>query len=282
VRARPWASIGRVEHAGGVAWLKACGPVQAFEPRLAAGLSERWPDLVLDVLAADPDRGWLLAADAGIPIGEAGDLSGRWLDVLPRYAELQRGEAARAEAHLAAGVPDLRLGSLAAAFDAFVTGDLLIPPDEAAAFRALAPLVAARADELAAALAAAGIPETVQHGDLHPRSVYVDEAGRHRILDWGDASIGQPFATLLVTFQWLREGGLAAGDPTFTRLRDAYLEPWGSGLVPVFELAQRVAAISHALTWLRHLRAMGPGAFPTMDALLPDVLGRAAAAIARA
>jgi hypothetical protein len=27
-------------------WLKACAPVQAFEPRLTADLFARWPDLV--------------------------------------------------------------------------------------------------------------------------------------------------------------------------------------------------------------------------------------------
>jgi hypothetical protein len=31
---RPWATVLRVPLAGGVAWFKACAPVQAFEPRL--------------------------------------------------------------------------------------------------------------------------------------------------------------------------------------------------------------------------------------------------------
>jgi hypothetical protein len=35
---RPWATVLRVPLAGGRAcWFKACGPVQAFEPRLTAG-----------------------------------------------------------------------------------------------------------------------------------------------------------------------------------------------------------------------------------------------------
>ena len=33
-RARPWATVLRVPLADGVAWFKACAPVQAFEPRL--------------------------------------------------------------------------------------------------------------------------------------------------------------------------------------------------------------------------------------------------------
>jgi len=33
---RPWATVLRVPLADGVAWFKACGPVQAFEPGLTA------------------------------------------------------------------------------------------------------------------------------------------------------------------------------------------------------------------------------------------------------
>ena len=43
---RPWATVLRVPIAGGVAWFKACAPVQAFEPRLSAELYSRWPDRV--------------------------------------------------------------------------------------------------------------------------------------------------------------------------------------------------------------------------------------------
>jgi hypothetical protein len=38
---RSWATVLRVPHAEGVAWFKACAPVQAFEPRLTAELSSR-------------------------------------------------------------------------------------------------------------------------------------------------------------------------------------------------------------------------------------------------
>ena len=43
---RPWATVLRVPIAGGIAWFKACAPVQAFEPRLSAELYSRWPDRV--------------------------------------------------------------------------------------------------------------------------------------------------------------------------------------------------------------------------------------------
>ncbi len=53
---RPWATVLRVPLADGVAWFKACAPVQAFEPRLAAELFARWPDRVAEVLGHDQER----------------------------------------------------------------------------------------------------------------------------------------------------------------------------------------------------------------------------------
>ena len=45
---------------------------------------------------------------------------------------------------------------------------------------------------------------------------------RLRLLDWGDASISHPFASLVVTFRFLEERNrLPRADPWFARLRDA-------------------------------------------------------------
>src|SRR5919204_6865147 len=85
-------------------------------------------------------------------------------------------------------------------------------------------------------LAAHGIPETIQHDDLHMANLYA-QGGRLRVLDWGDSSISHPFASLVVTFRFLEEiNKLSPVDPWFARLRDAYLEPWGRNLTAVFDL----------------------------------------------
>ncbi len=128
-------------------------------------------------------------------------------------------------------------------------------------------------------LQAAPIRDTIDHADLHHRSVFGRE-GQLRILDWGDASVSHPFFSLVVTFHWLREvNGLAPDDPWFRRLRDAYLEAWGPGLVPAFDAALRLGKVARALAWLRHHDAMGAGAFPPFDEQLPGVLREAFAAI---
>jgi len=244
---RPWATVFRVPLADGVAWFKACAPVQAFEPRLTAKLFARYPDRVAQVLAHDEKRAWLLLADAGTPIGAFGNPPEAWLVALPLYAELQRGEAAHMHDHLAAGVPDLRVATLPARYDGLLQGELPLEREESDRLHALAPRFA----ELCAELAAHNVPETVQHDDLHMKNVYA-KGEQLRVLDWGDTSISHPFVSLVVTFRFLEKvTKLLPGDPWFARLRDVYLEPWGPGFEAVFALAMRVGTVAHAIAWLR-------------------------------
>ena len=272
---RPWATVLRVSIDGGRAFFKACRPVQAFEPALTAVLADRWPDRVVEVLAHDVDRAWLLTADAGRPLDDLGNPPGRWLELLPRYAELQRGPYAVSQLQ-ALGVPALTWSQLPRSFEALVARELPLEREELAAARRLGPRVERLLDELAAA----PVRDTIEHADLHHRSVFSRD-GRLRILDWGDASVSHPFFSLVVTFHWLREAnGLASDDPWFDRLRDAYLEPWGPGVRAVFEVAQRLGKVARALAWLRHHDAMGPGAFPAFDEQLPGILREAFAAVA--
>jgi hypothetical protein len=268
VKARPWATVWRVPLRGTVAYAKACRPIQAFEPALSARLAQRWPDRVAEVLAFDAARSWLLTADAGEPVGDLGNPPELWARALPRYAELQRGETEYVSEHLAAGVPDLGLAAFGARFDELLARDLPLPAAEIEAARG----VRANLDALVAGLAAAGVPDSIDHADLHLRSLFTRDA-HLRVLDWGDASVSHPFFSLVVTFAFLRDAnGLAPGDPWFHRLRDAYLEPWGSGLVPAFETAQRLGRVARAIGWGRHHASMGRGAFPGFDQQFPSVL----------
>ena len=273
VHERPWATVLRVPLADGVAWFKACAPVQAFEPRLTAELHARWPDRVADVIAHDEGRAWLLLADAGRPVGELGNPPEAWLAALPLYAELQHGESAEAAAHLAGGVPDLRLARLPAGYDELLGLDLPLGSNEIGRLRRFAPRFATLCDELAAH----EVPESIQHDDLHHANLYADH-GRLRVLDWGDASISHPFASLVVTFRFLEErAGLRPGDPWFARLRDAYLEPWGKDLGDTFALAFRVGTFARAVAYVRQRMALHREERAPFDTDFAIVLRRALA-----
>ena len=273
VHVRPWATVMRVPVAGGVTWFKACAEVQAFEPRLTAQLYVRWPHRVTEVLAVDEARRWLLLGDAGTAVRELGNPPEAWLEALPSYAELQKGESAYALDHIAHGVPDLRMGALPAGYERLLAGELPLAINDVNRLRDYA----ARFTELCAVLAELDIQESVQHDDLHLANLYAND-GRFRVVDWGDSSVAHPFFSLLETFRFLEEfNGLRPEDRWFHRLRDAYLEPWGSGLEETFELAIRVGWFAHAIAWSRQRDAVPPEARPDFDRAFRIVLRRAIA-----
>ena len=271
VHERPWSTVARVPVAGGAVFFKRCGPVQAFEPALTARLFRRWSDHVPEVLAHDVGRGWLLLADAGTPIGDVGNPPQAWESALPGYAELQRGEATHVEEHLASGVPDLRVGTLPARYDDLLRRQLPLATEEIDRLRRFAPGFT----ELCAELEAHDVPASVQHDDLHMNNLY-ERDGNLRVVDWGDSSIAHPFFSLVVTFRFLEQrNGLAPGDPWFKRLRDAYLEPWGSGYVPTFDRALRVGAFARAFATSRVRDHLPAEALPHYDTDFAVVLRRA-------
>jgi len=274
VRERPWATVLRVPLKVGVVWFKASGAMQAFEPRLTADLYRRWPDRVVEVLAHDAGLGWLLLADAGSPVGAFGNPPEAWLAMLPLYAELQLAEAGHVEEHIAGGVPDLRPEVLPDRFEELMRSQLPLDPEETLALARFAE----RFTQLCGELAASQVPATIQHDDLHHANLYARD-DRLRVLDWGDASIAHPFASLVVTFRFLEQRtGLAPGDPWFTRLRDAYLEPWGgAGLQADFELALRVGGFARAIASLQTRSTLARDELADFDRDFATVLRRAMA-----
>jgi hypothetical protein len=232
---RPWATVLRIPTGAGPVWFKAT--TFAYEAGIVERLAARRPEVVPPLLAADPAAGWMLMADGGESLrtvtAREGSLD-RWLDVLPRYADLQLTLAGDVPGLLALGVPDRRAATLPAAYE-----QLMDEIDAEPRFRAAAPMVA----DLAGELSAFGLPEVLQHDDLHDGQVFVRD-GRHLILDWGDACVSHPFFTLSVTL----EGQLAWGlddveDSVDTApFRDAYLAPWAER----FE-GDLVAAVKPAL-----------------------------------
>jgi hypothetical protein len=270
---RPWATVMRVPVAGDVTWFKACAQVQAFEPRLTAELYARWPDRVTEALAFDETRRWLLLGDAGVAMRDLGNPPDAWVEALPSYAELQKGESAYALDHIAHGVPDLRMGALPAGYERLLASELPLARNDVNHMRDYAP----RFTELCEELAEFGIQESVQHDDLHMANLYTD-GRRFRVVDWGDSSVAHPFFSLLETFQFLEVfNGLGPDDPWFRRLRDAYLEPWGSGLEEAFEIAIGVGWFAHAIAWTRQRDALPREARPDFERAFRIVLRRAIA-----
>ena len=113
---RTWATALRVPTAEGPVWFKANTPELRHEVTVVERVSARVPDRVPPLLASDVERGWMLMADAGDRLREvvAEERSlARWHDVLAGAADVARALEPDVDELVAAGVPDLRLDTLA-------------------------------------------------------------------------------------------------------------------------------------------------------------------------
>ena len=247
---RWWSTVLRVPTADGDLFFKAVAPIHRFEAALTARLAELQPGRVPEVVNVDPERGWFLMRDAGTRLRElletAADLH-HWERVLPEYARLQLEVAPHAGEFLALGTPDERLGVLPDLFRELLEARPhgLTEDDLRQAHRAFP-----RFEETCLELAEDGLPETLQHDDLHDGQVFVRD-GRYLVFDWGDSCVSHPLLSLTVTLRstaWRL--GLEPGGPELRRLRDAYLEPFGRG-PEIGDLAYRVGTIARAIAWKR-------------------------------
>ncbi len=269
---RPWSTVLRFPTADGDVWFKACMPALAHEAAVVELLSRVRPDCLPDLLAAEARRGWILQADAGTQLRDLADPE-RWLEILPRYAQLQIDAAEVAPELLGAGAPDRRVADLPAAFEDLLGRQRGL---ERGVVRQLRERTS-RIGELGRELAARGVPETVQHDDLHSANVFVRD-GRYLFLDWGDACVSHPFLTLHVTLRVLAyELGLPAGAPELDRFRDAYLEPWSAfrpaaELVAALPAADLLGALGRALNWQLVAEGAPPAARAEYDEAVADRL----------
>jgi Phosphotransferase enzyme family len=263
VRVRPWATALRLPTESGDVWFKASIPVLAQEAAVIQVLARHRADSTPEILAADPERGWMLLRDAGPPLeGLLGSAAyaDRWQEALARYAELQIDLAEHVDELLEAGAVDRRLRTLPSLYEAVLLDrDALriglpdgLTEGQAEELRKLGPRLPAQAAELAAY----GIPETIQHDDLSDADVRMRDGG-YRFIDWGDACVSHPFFTMTVTLRviaWRLGFALDATAPDLERFRDSYLEPW-TGFAPrrellaAFPLALRLGKLFRAFSY---------------------------------
>ena len=216
-----WSTVMRVPTVGGDVWFKANHEPLRHEAGLVEVLSRRRPDVVPPLLARDCERGWMLMSHAGeqlravIPVERSLE---RWRDALTAYARVQLAVVDDVDELLALGVPDMRLATLPAKLER-----LLVVIGAEPRFHEGVPRVAEFCEELAAF----GIPDTIQHDDLHDGQVFVSD-GRHLVLDWGDACVTHPFLSLAVTLEGVIAWGLDDVENAVDTapFRDAYLAPF--------------------------------------------------------
>ncbi len=243
---RVWSTVMRVPTDAGAVWFKANMDVLRHEAAVAEILSRRVPALVPPLLASDRESGWMLLADAGEQLRQIisrEESLERWKDVLRDYATIQLALMDDVDELLAAGAPDLRMATLPEKYE-----QLVKEIDAEQRFKDAVSYV----QELSDQLSAFGIPETIQHDDLHDGQVFVRD-GRYLVMDWGDACISHPFFTLAVTLNGQIAWGLDDEENSIdiVPFRDAYLEPFAArydvDLVAAVEIALRLGWASRAV-----------------------------------
>jgi aminoglycoside/choline kinase family phosphotransferase len=259
VRDNPAGAVFAIDTDRGRCYLKTCAGPSAHEPALSAALAAWFPQDVPAVLAVDPAQGWLLLDDAGPTLRErirAGDDRARSVEMVRRFAALQRNAAARVDDLLALGVPDRRLSRLPELFESLLEdrAALHIGREEGvsehdfARLQAFGPTLRALCDRLAAL----GLPDTIQHDDFHSGNVAVRDDD-YRLFDWGESFVGPPLGSLLIALRdakWILEHD----DALLDAMREAYLAAW-SDFAPVERLDEaaaisfRLAALGRALSW---------------------------------
>jgi len=261
----PWATVLSAPTTAGKVWLKATAPGTAFELGLYRLLTKVAPEHVLEPIAIDEQRGWILLPDGGPSLGDrirGTDLVAAMVVALPQYAEIQLALSEHADDLLKLGLFDLRPSTLPPRYDDALEnwrGDV-----------AYEPLASLRATFVGWCdlLAESPVTASLDHNDLHPWNILGirpgDPAGEQSAMfyDWGDSVVAHPFASALIPLSNVRRHLRHAPDhPDVHRMRDAYLEVYEdlaprTALVEMLELACQVAKTARAVVWDRSPKAV--------------------------
>ena len=208
-------AVARVPTDGGDLWLKA--PCEHFmaEASVHSVVAGFFPHLVPTLVAINESEGWLLMEPM---TGEEDDsrAPGAGLEVATQWAAAQISAVAHIESLVAGGCRRRGVEETIAGFRTLLSTSselALLTADELEAVRTC------EIEPLVREFWAAGIPDTLSHGDLHLGNVAWDGTDL-RIFDWTDGCVSHPFldATHLAHF--------TRAVPGDAELESTYAEQW--------------------------------------------------------
>jgi Phosphotransferase enzyme family len=254
VQVKSWnlSCLYRLPTAAGPAWIKCTPPFLAPEALAIRYVAAHDPELVPQVLATTADGRCTLMADVpGTDCWEPDADTVR--EVLRRYVAVQAALAG----HPLPGLPDHRVSTLATRVDRLLAPDVAgrLDPAERQALSRIAEDLPRRAT----AIAAAGLPETLVHGDFHPGNWRSD--GRTRVVvDWCETSHGHPTRGILRLTEWLPA-------PLAALATDCWVAEWhaavpGSDPARAVELMRPVQHLEAALGYQAFLDGIEPDERP--------------------
>ncbi|WP_028281414.1 phosphotransferase [Arthrobacter sp. H5] len=265
-RTRFWSAQFTVPTDHGRMWFKENNPGQFQEAAIVACLAELAPAQVVEPLAIDPTRGWMISPDHGATLATLKSTDYQlWSRVLTDFAGLQRKLVPHGKRLMDAGLASMD----PAIAGNFVSNQLLLhtglPPEHPLHLDASAAdhihASVPRIEEAATALKALGIPLSLQHNDLHANNAFIPGTSTDplRFFDFADAYWAHPFSSLYVPLGIMMEQWQAGPDDArIRRVITTYLECWTdyaplpelrAGLEPALQLGR----LQRYGSWLRLL-----------------------------
>jgi hypothetical protein len=265
---RPWSTVFRIPTNIGNIYFKAVVSRLAYESALTHVLAQRYPHYLPAVLSINTEQGWLLMADGGKRLREnlknEADIQ-HWLNLLPIYAKLQQDAAQHLQEFLELGVPDRRLATLPTNFQQLLANTEILAIEQPGGLSLIEYQCLQDSNDvvtqLCSELAKFGIPETINHGDLHDGNIFIGDQS-YLFFDWGDSSISHPFFSLHSPYKSL-ENTLHLDEDScwWQRLGNCYLDSWAAyenrtRTQEVLSIAQQLSPILAAWRWLPVLSSM--------------------------
>ncbi len=199
---------------GPVYFKAACDHFRA-EPTITAAVARHFPAAVPDLIAIDATRGWMLMR-AFSDVSE--EPEPRLAPVAARImASIQLVMSDHLDELAAAGTPDRTLGPTVAALQRVVEDSLELDQLDDSERRTAVAMLPWLTDQITA-LAEAGMPYSLGHGDLHLGNV-APAADGLVLFDWTDAAVTFPVLDVALLAR-------SAGDEMAPAVRAAYAEVW--------------------------------------------------------
>ena len=279
---RSWSisSVWRVTSAGTHLYFKASPRYFASEVAVTLDVARRFPNASPSIVAAQPEKGWMLMQDLGDVTLSKVDSAEMWHETMKTIAMVQHGYVRKFREMERLGIERRTTEGIVETLVKWIddpagVGIRMFREENEAALSRLRPDVG-RIESMARSLRELEIPPTLEHGDLDATNVFIRN-GSPVLMDWSDACTSHPFFTPLTPAQARRHPELV----------DTYLNEW-TDYAPIedlregFGVAKPLVALESAFHYHRNIVPYLPFPYPdfrTLERYIPALLNMASEAL---